>query len=317
MDRQIGSFSHAGISSRMMKSKLSALKKGKKYGAHIGSHINVYNISSGSIVVTTSQFAPVRELPEALPAVSKAPFVADLALQWLEELKPIRKKSTIVKYEGQLRIYILPFFGDKRIDEITNEDFRSFSRFLFNYRKRISKRKYVADCRDGRDNNVPINSNISCEQENFRNTDHLAWSTISSILARMKAIRKFALSEGWKVNFVPECIENTTNISMIEAVDAVSNSSNSTPALEDSTSRNISLNITNKIENGLMIWKGPQVLSRIEELKLINYLQDNFSPTNFGILLALLTGIRLGELCALRWSDFSFEEREFKIERTM
>ena len=43
MDRQIGSFSHAGISSRMMKSKLSALKKGKKYGAHIGSHINVYN----------------------------------------------------------------------------------------------------------------------------------------------------------------------------------------------------------------------------------------------------------------------------------
>ena len=332
MERQVASFSHAGISSRMMKSKLSALKKGKKYGAHI----NVYNISSGSIVVTTSQFAPVRELPEALPAVSKAPFVADLALQWLEELKPIRKKSTIVKYEGQLRIYILPFFGDKRIDEITNEDFRSFSRFLFNYRKRISKRKYVADCRDGRDNcvnsnctinsnlnkvevssNVPINSNISCEQENFRNTEHLACSTISSILARMKAIRKFALAEGWKVNFVPDCIENTTNISMIEAVDAVSNSSNSTPALEDSTSRNISLNITNKIENGLMIWKGPQVLSRIEELKLINYLQENFSPTNFGILLALLTGIRLGELCALRWSDFSFEEREFKIERTM
>ena len=42
--------------------------------------------------------------------------------------------------------------------------------------------------------------------------------------------------------------------------------------------------------------------------------------SSFGIMLSLSTGIRLGELCALKWSDFSLEDgefREFRIQRTM
>ena len=39
--------------------------------------------------------------------------------------------------------------------------------------------------------------------------------------------------------------------------------------------------------------------------------------SSFGIMLSLSTGIRLGELCALKWSDFSIEDGEFRIQRTM
>ena len=47
---------------------------------------------------------------------SEQPFMKDVAYQWLDELKAIRRKSTVAKYEGQLRNHILPEFGDKRID---------------------------------------------------------------------------------------------------------------------------------------------------------------------------------------------------------
>jgi integrase len=49
---------------------------------------------------------------------------------------------------------------------------------------------------------------------------------------------------------------------------------------------------------------------------LINYLMKNPSPRNLGILLCLFTGIRLGELCALRWSDFDFIEKILRINKT-
>ena len=49
----------------------------------------------------------------------------------------------------------------------------------------------------------------------------------------------------------------------------------------------------------------------------MEYLKQNPNPTSLGILLSLCTGIRLGELCALKWSDFSLEEREFHVNKTM
>lgn len=38
---------------------------------------------------------------------------------------------------------------------------------------------------------------------------------------------------------------------------------------------------------------------------------------NAGILLALSTGIRIGELCALRWKEIDIEERTINVERTL
>lgn len=60
-----------------------------------------------------------------------------------------------------------------------------------------------------------------------------------------------------------------------------------------------------------------QTLTIFEQKILYNYLVDNLNNKNFGILLSIYTGIRLGELCALRWSDIDLSERVLKINKTM
>lgn len=60
-----------------------------------------------------------------------------------------------------------------------------------------------------------------------------------------------------------------------------------------------------------------ETLTTFEQKVLCNYLVDNMNYKNFGILLSIYTGIRLGELCALRWSDIDLSERVLKINKTM
>lgn len=60
-----------------------------------------------------------------------------------------------------------------------------------------------------------------------------------------------------------------------------------------------------------------RILSRQEEKRLYGYLQSNMTPSNLGILLCLFTGIRLGELCALKWEDISVTGRSMHICKTM
>jgi len=165
-----------------------------------------------------------------------------IARHWLEELKPIRKKSTIVKYMGQLKNYIIPTFGKFNLNDIGNEHIISFSNKLLT---------------EG------------------RNGQKLAPKTVSDILSRMKSIRRFALLRGYEVNYVPNAVEIPLNHGQI------------------------------------------RVLTSSEENRLLRYLKKHFDLTALGILLSLFTGLRIGELCALKWSDFSFTDKEFQVKRTM
>jgi len=54
-----------------------------------------------------------------------------------------------------------------------------------------------------------------------------------------------------------------------------------------------------------------------EQKALSDYLLKNPTPRNLGILLCLFTGIRLGELCALRWADIDFSEKTVAINKTV
>jgi integrase len=63
--------------------------------------------------------------------------------------------------------------------------------------------------------------------------------------------------------------------------------------------------------------KEMRVLTRSEQEILTNYLLANLNPCKFGVLLALWTGIRIGELCALRWNQISIEGQTIKISTTM
>lgn len=60
-----------------------------------------------------------------------------------------------------------------------------------------------------------------------------------------------------------------------------------------------------------------RILSLDEERRLNSVLLCNQDIYKLGILLCLYTGIRIGELCALKWGNISFEEKTLKIDKTM
>ncbi len=59
------------------------------------------------------------------------------------------------------------------------------------------------------------------------------------------------------------------------------------------------------------------MLSDLEQNILTANLINNVTPSNTGILLSAATGMRIGELCALKWSDFDFEKRTITVSRTI
>lgn len=63
--------------------------------------------------------------------------------------------------------------------------------------------------------------------------------------------------------------------------------------------------------------KPMRILSRAEQQRLSNYLRDNPTPCNMGILLCLYTGLRIGEICALTWEDILMDEQCLYIHQTM
>ena len=57
-----------------------------------------------------------------------------------------------------------------------------------------------------------------------------------------------------------------------------------------------------------------RVLSREEQARFVSYLLEDMDSCKFGVLLTLFTGIRIGELCALRWSNLSVKEQTIRID---
>lgn len=51
--------------------------------------------------------------------------------------------------------------------------------------------------------------------------------------------------------------------------------------------------------------------------KLRNYLTDNFTFTNLGILIMMYTGMRIGECCALQWKDIDYGRGVISVSKTV
>lgn len=60
-----------------------------------------------------------------------------------------------------------------------------------------------------------------------------------------------------------------------------------------------------------------RVLSRKEQEQLETYMDENLSRDVIPVMLALYTGIRLGEVCALTWNDIDFESRSIRINKSI
>ncbi len=58
-------------------------------------------------------------------------------------------------------------------------------------------------------------------------------------------------------------------------------------------------------------------LTRKQQDRLYRYLRVNLSDRNLGLLICMFTGLRLGEICALRWEDISFSEQTIHVHQTM
>ncbi len=60
-----------------------------------------------------------------------------------------------------------------------------------------------------------------------------------------------------------------------------------------------------------------EVFSSIEQCKLLQVLYQDMDLSKMGIVLCLSTGLRLGELCALKWSDIDFQNKVLYVNRTV
>lgn len=63
--------------------------------------------------------------------------------------------------------------------------------------------------------------------------------------------------------------------------------------------------------------KEVEIFEKSDQITLINSLQSRICHKNFGILLTIHTGLRIGELCALKWSDINFDTQLLHINKTM
>ena len=59
------------------------------------------------------------------------------------------------------------------------------------------------------------------------------------------------------------------------------------------------------------------VFSREEQKQIENTLNIEENPNDIGILICLYTGLRIGEVCGLKWSDIDFKNEDMYINRTL
>ena len=60
-----------------------------------------------------------------------------------------------------------------------------------------------------------------------------------------------------------------------------------------------------------------EVLSVANHRKILDYVQHNFTFMSLGIYISLSTGLRIGEICALKWSDINVTEGTIIVQRTI
>ena len=63
--------------------------------------------------------------------------------------------------------------------------------------------------------------------------------------------------------------------------------------------------------------KNIDILNKDERTQLQNYLLQNQTRTNITVLLCMFTGLRVGELCGLKWNDINLDENIISVNRTV
>ncbi|WP_208643665.1 tyrosine-type recombinase/integrase [Pedobacter miscanthi] len=65
------------------------------------------------------------------------------------------------------------------------------------------------------------------------------------------------------------------------------------------------------------VMKTADVLNRVDQKKVMAYVEDNFTFKNLGIFISLSAGVRIGELCALTWEDIDTDTGVIRVRKTI
>lgn len=60
-----------------------------------------------------------------------------------------------------------------------------------------------------------------------------------------------------------------------------------------------------------------EIINRTEQALLIRYLYQEINLSKAGIILCISTGLRLGEICSLKWNDIDFEQMVIHVNSTV
>lgn len=60
-----------------------------------------------------------------------------------------------------------------------------------------------------------------------------------------------------------------------------------------------------------------RILEPDEQQRLTEYMTRNLNKTSLGIFISLYTGLRIGELCGLKWGDIDWKKRILTVSRTV
>lgn len=60
-----------------------------------------------------------------------------------------------------------------------------------------------------------------------------------------------------------------------------------------------------------------KILTHSEQKTMMNFLGSHFSFRNLGLYICLCTGMRIGEICALKWCDIDLDTRMISVNRTI
>ena len=63
--------------------------------------------------------------------------------------------------------------------------------------------------------------------------------------------------------------------------------------------------------------KNLEVLTIAHHKKILDFIKENFTFRNLGIYISLTTGLRIGEICGLKWSDIDVCNETITVRRTI
>lgn len=146
------------------------------------------------------------------------------------------------------------------------------------------------------------NVKIRCKQSTYSNYQY----TVSSrIIPKFASMKKKSITSEIVDNYTSELLENGLLPKTVKDILVI--------LQQILTFSNINI----KFAMPKVPKKEIQILRKDEQMILEEYLFNNINLTTFGIIFSLYTGVRIGELCALKWENVDLENKKIKINKTI